>query len=178
MKSFADAFLPVQNLKRLNIFNNYKLFSSYFYNSHTGPALSSLSDTIMDIEFGSNVFTAVPWDALQDLNETLTVLKLDNNIFTELGTGESGVGGISGLFNRVPGGKDTFPLMTKLIELNLDDCRIQHIHEKAFHNLKSLQDLSLKYNYLYAIPDAVAAIPSLNTFSFAAGDGAFDSGVK
>ena len=62
---FADAFLPVQNLKRLNIFNNYKLFSSYFYKSHTGPALSSLSDTIMDIEFGSNVFTAVPWDALQ-----------------------------------------------------------------------------------------------------------------
>ena len=65
---FADAFLPVQNLKRLNIFNNYKLFSSYFYKSHTGPALSSLSDTIMDIEFGSNVFTAVPWDALQGGN--------------------------------------------------------------------------------------------------------------
>ena len=74
----------------------------------------------MNIEFGSNVFTAVPWDALQDLNETLTVLKLDNNIFTELGTSSE-----SGLFNYVPSGKDTFPLMTKLIELNLDDCRIQ-----------------------------------------------------
>ena len=66
LKILSDAFLPVQNLKRLNIFNNYKLFSSYFYKSHTGPALSSLSDTIMDIEFGSNVFTAVPWDALQE----------------------------------------------------------------------------------------------------------------
>ena len=164
--------MPVQNLKRLNIFNNYKLFSSYFYKSHTGPALSSLSDTIMNIEFGSNVFTAVPWDALQDLNETLTVLKLDNNIFTELGTTNSG------LFSNVPGGSNTFPLMTKLVELNLDDCRIQHIHEKAFSNLRALEDLSLKYNYLYAIPDAVAAVPSLKKFSFAAGDGAFDSGVK
>ena len=63
--------------------------------------------------------------ALQDLNETLTVLKMDNNIFTELGTGDSGGLGSSGLFHNVPGGKETFPLMTKLIELNLDDCRIQ-----------------------------------------------------
>ena len=152
------------------MFNNYKLFSSYSYKSHTGPALSTLSDTVKDIEFGSNVFTVVPWDVLQDLNETLTVLKLDNNIFTELGTGESG--------RFVPGGVDTFPLMARLIELNLDDCRIQHIHAKAFHNLKSLEDLSLKWNYLYTIPDAVAAIPSLIKFSFAAGAGAFDSGIK
>ena len=143
------------------------------------PCLSEYQISIFFSSQNSSKFF-LKWIAPQDLNETLSVLKLDNNIFTELGTGESGVAGgfISGLFNNVPGGKDTFPLMTKLIELNLDDCRIQHIHEKAFYNLKSLRELSLKYNYLYAIPDAVAAVPSLNTFSFAAGDGAFDSGVK
>jgi hypothetical protein len=63
---FPDAFLPINCLKRLDIFNNYKLFNNKFYPYHTRPALSSLSHSLDDLSFGSNVFLAIPWQTLQD----------------------------------------------------------------------------------------------------------------
>ena len=159
--SLPDGFLPVSGLRRLDVFNNYRLFSNLRYINHTRRALASLGRNLDNLSFGANVFLKVPREVLHSLKETLVELNLDENVFTELGASD---------------GKETFPPMSKLRSLNLDGCRIQEIHDDAFRNLKGLESLSLRWNYLYAIP-AAAMLPTLVSFAFAAPHDSFENGV-
>ncbi len=155
--SFPDAFNPLSHLRRLSLFNNFKLFQ--FVHSSLPPTLTLVTfDGLFlgSLNLAANSMTAVPFSLLAQTNSSLTKLNLSNNVFVELGM--RSIKGYSG--------KDTFPLMKALESLYLRECRIQTLHEDVFANLPELKLLILDGNLLYTVPAAVATLTSLQKLSF------------
>ena len=169
---FPDAFEPLQHLRALNLFNNFKLFQTSALSQEPRLSLSGLNHMEV-LGFGSNMLSNVPWELLDEVNQSLVSLDLSHNVFIELGYKDL----IASTSDDLHYEYNTFPRMPRLQHLNLDSCRIQIIHWKAFTHLSNLTDLSLRRNPLYVVPVA-AMLPSLESLYLEGIEGIFDDGDK
>ena len=131
------AMSQLENLKKVDLSKNYKLLQ----NSEGSENLSLLNWTHLSI--ADNFIFDLPVNLLENFNETLTNLDISRNLLIEL---------------------TTFPIMTNLQNLILDDCNIKFIASDVFEHLTNLEFLSIKRNRFVTLPSGII-LPNLKAFN-------------